>query len=257
VTIFVSLAQRATMKKRFIVALAGTALSLSSVWSQTTAPPPPQITVSGSAEIKVAPDEVHLSAGVETRSDKLDDARRQNDDRVGKVLQFLKAQGIKEKDVQTDFMSVEPNYDSKVSRSDAAVYVVRKTIGVRLTDVTKFDAVLSGLLITGVNHVNGIEFRTSELRKHRDAARAMAIKAAREKADALANELGVKRGKVYSINATEGGGWSASGYWGGRSAGMAQNVVQNAGGGPEDTGGTLSVGQITVSATVNVSFLIE
>ncbi|MEY2540462.1 MAG: uncharacterized protein QOI22_64, partial [Verrucomicrobiota bacterium] len=101
------------MKKRFIVALAGTALSLSSAWSQTIAPPP-QITVSGSAEIKVAPDEVHLSAGVETRSDKLDDARRQNDDRVGKVLQFLKAQGIKEKDVQTDFMSVEPNYDSKV-----------------------------------------------------------------------------------------------------------------------------------------------
>lgn len=240
------------MKKRFIAAFAITALSSSSVWPQTTVSPPPQITVSGSAEIKVAPDEVHLSAGVETRSDKLDDARRQNDDRVGKVLQFLKAQGIKEKDVQTDFMSVEPNYDSKVSRSDAAVYVVRKTIGVRLTDVTKFDAVLSGLFTNGVNRLNGIEFRTSELRKHRDAARAMAIKAAREKADALASDLGVRRGKVYNINATEGGGW-----WSARSAGMAQNVMQNAGGGSDDTGGTLSVGQISVTATVNVSFLIE
>jgi uncharacterized protein YggE len=240
------------MKKQFIATIVATAFSLSSTWSQTTAPPPPQITVSGSAEVKVAPDEIHLSVGVETRSDKLDDAKRQNDDRVAKVLQFLKGQGIKEKDVQTDFMNVEPNYDSKVSRSEAAVYVVRKTIGVRLTDVTKFDAVLTGLLTNGVNRVNGIDFRTSELRKHRDAARAMAIRAARDKADALAAELGVRRGKVYSINATEGGGW-----WSSRSAGMSQNVAQNAGGGSAESEGTLSIGQISVMATVNVSFLIE
>src|SRR2546428_4176942 len=239
------------MKKQFIATIAATAFSLSSTWSQTTAPPPPQITVSGFAEVKVAPDEIHFSVGVETRSDKLDDAKRQNDDRVAKVLQFLKGQGIKEKDVQTDFMNVEPNYDSKVSRSEATVYVVRKTIGVRLTDVTKFDAVLTGLLTNGVNRVNGIDFRTSELRKHRDAARAMAIRAAREKADALAAELSVRRGKVYSINATEGGGW-----WSSRSAGMSQNVVQNAGGGSAESEGTLSIGQIRVMATGNVSFLI-
>jgi len=38
---------------------------------------------------------------------------------------------------------------------------------------------------------------------------------------------------------------------------MQQNVVQNAGVASEATEGTLSVGQISVSATVNVSFLIE
>ena len=89
-------------------------------------------------------------------------------------------------------------------------------------------------------------------RCHGDAARAMAIRAAREKADALAAELSVRRGKVYSINATEGGGW-----WSSRSAGMSQNVVQNAGGGSAESEGTLSIGQISVMATVNVSFLIE
>jgi uncharacterized protein len=246
------------MNKQIICPIAITTLSLSTIWSQTTGPSPqspPQITVSGSAEIKVAPDEVHLSVGVETRSEKLDEGKRQNDERVGKVLQFLKGQGIKEKDIQTDFVSVEPNYESKISRSEAAVYVIRKTIGVRLTDIAKFDGVLTGLLANGVNHVGGIDFRTSELRKHRDAARAMAVRAAREKADTLASELGVKRGRVYSVNATEGGGWWSWESRGG--VGMAQNVSQNAGGPSEDTQGTLSVGQISVSATVNVSFLIE
>ena len=112
----------------------------------------------------------------------------------------------------------------------------------------------------GVNYVHGIDFRTSELRKHRDTARAMAIQAAKEKADALASELGVKRGKVYSITENYWGGWwSWSGsYWRSRGGGgMQQNVAQNAGGASEATEGALSVGQISVSATVNVSFLIE
>jgi hypothetical protein len=38
---------------------------------------------------------------------------------------------------------------------------------------------------------------------------------------------------------------------------MAQNVVQNLGGPSEAEDGTLAIGQISVSASVNVSFLIE
>jgi uncharacterized protein YggE len=138
-------------------------------------------------------------------------------------------------------------------------FVVRKSIEVKLTDTGSFEGLLTGLLTNGVNNVHGIEFRTSQLRKHRDTARAMAIRAAREKASALASELGVKCGKVYNINANDWGGWSASGgYWGGRyGGGMYQNAVQNVGGSVETDDSTLSVGQISVSATVNVSFLIE
>src|SRR4030095_3981219 len=93
--------------------------------------------------------------------------------------------------------------------------VVRKSIQVKLTDIEAFEALLTGLLTNGVNNVHGIEFRTSQLRKHRDTARAMAVRAAKEKADALASELGVKCGKVYSIDANDAGGWwSPSGsYW--------------------------------------------
>jgi uncharacterized protein YggE len=97
------------------------------------------------------------------------------------------------------------------------------------------------------------------MRKHRDTARAMAIRAAREKADAMAAELGVKRGKVYNITVNDWGGWSgwSGGYWGGRGGAMFQNSVQSVGGAPEPTDNTLSIGQISVSASVNVSFLIE
>jgi hypothetical protein len=86
---------------------------------------------------------------------------------------------------------------------------VRKTLIITLNDITKFDDVLSGALLAGANYVHGIEFRTTELRKYRDQARAMAIKAAREKADALAAELGLEVTKALSISES-GVGWFSS-----------------------------------------------
>ena len=245
-----------TLKLLFIIAVL--AFPLTRTFSQTPTQPP-LISVSGSAEVKVAPDEIYLRVGVETRHENLEEAKRENDERVSKSLVFLKNSGVKEKDVQTDFISIEPTYDNNVSRTKAVTYVVRKSIEVKLTKIDIFESILTGLLTNGVNNVHGIEFRTSELRKYRDDARAMAILAAREKADALASELGVKRGKVYSVNANDSGGWWSSGssYWGrGFGGGMFQNAVQNAEGASEEEG-TLSIGQISVSASVNVSFLIE
>lgn len=245
------------MKIRFMVALV--ALSSSLVFAQPEKPLP-LISVTGSAEVKVAPDEIYLRVGVETRDGNLDAAKRLNDQGVFKALAFLKAQGVPAKDVQTDFISIEQNFDDRTSRVTPVFYLARKSIQVKLTKVETFESVLTGLLTNGVNNVHGIEFRTSALRKHRDTARSMAIRGAKEKATALAADLGVKCGKVHAINANEWGGWysGSGGHWGGRYGGaMMQNAVQNAGGEGESGEGTMSLGQISVSASVNVSFLIE
>ena len=88
----------------------------------------------------------------------------------------------------------------------------------------------------------------------------MAIHAAKEKAVAVAAELGVRVGEPSNINVNDWGGWTSwspgnAGYGGG--GGSGQNVSQNAGGGSGETGATFAVGQITVSANVSVSFLIK
>lgn len=252
-------------------------LSATAQWRQE----PPQINVSGSAEVKVAPDEVDLSVGVETRQESLGEAKRQNDERVSKALDFLRHNGVKDKDIQTDYIIIEPVYDPNAgidprtglplpaydqhrSLVEPVYYLVRKSIGITLTNISSFDVVLSGLITNGVNHVHRIDFRTSELRKYKDKARAMAIQAAKEKAEAMATELGVKVGKPYNINVNDWSGWSgwspqsAWGYGGGGGGGGTfQNVSQNVGGGTEGAGATFAVGQISVSATVNVSFLIQ
>jgi uncharacterized protein YggE len=221
----------------------------------------PSISVSGTAEVRVAPDEVNLRLAVETRDPKLDEAVKQNDARTAAVLKFLKESGIESKDVQTDYVEIHPQYDTdrRAQQIVPEYYLVRRNLGVRLRKVSQFDPVLAGALKQGVNYVLGIEFRTTALRKHRDAARQQAIRAAKEKAQALAGELDAKVGKATSIHEqTAGGSWG----WSGANANyyanaMAQNSVQVAPGGGESDEGNLAVGMISVTATVNVTFALE
>jgi uncharacterized protein YggE len=269
------------MKKQILLTIALLAFPLMSAFSQEWGQPKPQISVSGSAEVKVVPDEIYLNVGIETRDKDLQVAKKQNDDCVSGALDFLKHNDVKEKDVKTDYISIQPVYlrdneayidsntglpvanrDNGVLSTKPLYYVVRKSIGIKLTNIESFDGVLSGLITNGVNIVQGIDFRTSELRKYRDKARAMAIQAAKEKAEAMASELGVKLGKANSVNENDWGGWSSWsrngwGQGGGGGGGMYQNGSQNGGGATGSEEGTLSVGQISVSANVNVTFLIE
>ena len=73
--------------------------------------------MSGSAEVKVVPDQAFLSVGVETRHESLEKARQQNDESISKALRFLKDNNVEEKNVQTDFINVEPTFDNNVSRT--------------------------------------------------------------------------------------------------------------------------------------------
>jgi len=251
------------MKTRLILILAAALLSFTSAFAQWPAQPP-QINVSGSAEVKVVPDEIRLSVGVEARHQNLDTARQQNDERIVSALAFLKGAGVKNKDVQTDFISVEPDYDYNKSHVQPVAYIVRKSIEIRVTAITNFEGIVTGLLTNGVNYIHGIDFRTSQLRKYRDEARELAIKAAKEKADAMASALGVKRGKVYNITVNDwSGGWGGcQNRWGAQWGINGQNNIQNLGAlsdqaGADTAAETFSAGEISVSATVNVSFLIE
>jgi uncharacterized protein YggE len=90
--------------------------------------------------------------------------------------------------------------------TEATYYVVRKSIAIKLTKISSFDAIMTGLVTNGVNHVQGVDFRTTELRKHKDKAREMAIHAAKEKAEAMAAALGMKVGKPLHIDVNDWGG---------------------------------------------------
>ena len=235
--------------------------SLAAALAQTQ--PPPQINVSGSAEIKVVPDEIRLRVAVESRNAALEEARLDNDTKIAAALAFLKQAGMPDRDVKTDFISVQPDYDRDRSRVTPVAYIIRKSIEIRLTNTVVFQSVVTGLLTNGVNVIDNVDFRTTQLRQHRDEARLLAVRAAKEKAKALTDELGVKLGRPYNVNATDNSSYlgSSSRYFNSGIVGannFVQNVSVSSGSGASDNASdAFAVGQISVTATVNVSFLIE
>lgn len=232
--------------------------------------PPRLITVSGDAEIRVVPDEVVITLGVETSNKVLSLAQKANDAVVRAVIEKARKNRIDQKHIQTDYFTVEPRYDTRYdsreerNRDLFVGYFVRKNMSITLKDLSRYEDVISGVLESGANYVHGISFRTTELRKHRDAARVMAVKAAREKAELYARELGVKIRGAVTLNEEYGGWWSWSNSpWGGPlgRANMMQNVSQNAmgsgGGQPTEGGDTLAPGQISVTARVSAVFEMD
>jgi uncharacterized protein YggE len=248
-----------------VVAVAGMVLAMVlvlSAWTESApaSQEPRLVTVTGDAEVRVVPDEVILTLGVQTWDKDLDVAKGQNDRIVAEVLALAAEHGIAAEHVQTDYVSIEPRYrNGYYEESDFIGYFVHKTVVITLRDLDKFEDLLADALEAGVNYVHGIRFQTTELRQHRDEARALAIQAAREKAEALVGELGQQVGEPHLIQEVQSG-WS-SGYnawWGSRwGAGMAQNVIQEISGDGLGADGSLAPGQISVNARVSVTFELQ
>jgi len=214
------------------------------------------VQVTGSALINVTPDRALIQLGVQSNGATTDAVQFANSVAIQKVIKAVLAQGVEAKDIATDVYVIEPvyeNYDSLYIKG----YRINNIVAVTLRDVKKTSAILASALEAGANQVINVEFYTSELRKYRDQARELAMKAAKEKAQALANAAGAEAGCVLNINENS---WSYyNGWWYGRNQNMwMQNTVQNtapgAGSGGSAGDEPISLGQISIKAEVGATF---
>jgi uncharacterized protein len=217
------------------------------------------ISVSGEAEVLVVPDEVILTLGVQTGDKVLRTAKSLNDEIVKKALAITRSAGISPQYTQTGYINIRPVYRDYELFGQFLGYSVRKVITIRLKEIAIFENLLTDLLEAGITHVHGIEFRTSELRVHRDTARRKAINAAKDKARALTREAGRTLCKINSIGEPSYGYWNPYDYyWGeGSRRAMSQNSTQVPGEFLSKPDSNTEMGQISVRATIHMSFSIE
>jgi uncharacterized protein len=218
------------------------------------------VTATGDAQVRVVPDEVVITLGVGTQDPRLGVAKSLNDDIVRRVVDRLQESGVAADHIQTEYIGISPTYDyPSYSLPRLKGYSVQKTIVVTLSDLSKFEDLLAAMLEAGANYVHNVEFRTTELRRYKDQARTLAIQAAREKATALAGELGQGLGEPQTITEEQSSSRSWYGFGWGSSSGqsMSQNVVVESGSSILEEGATIAPGQITVNARVSVTFALK
>jgi len=221
-------------------------LSTINAFSQDCCLRPRLIAVTGTAEIDVAPDEVLLSVGIESRDKDLSIAKSQHDSRVRKMIAETRDVGIEPKNIHTSTLRMSADYsEEKIPRFLA--YEVSQTVVVKLTDLTKYETLMAKLLQNGVNRINSVNFLVGDDRKYKDEVRLRAIRAAKEKATAMAAEVGQTIGKPWEINENSANAnyfyANANAYLGGQ------------GSAPQES--TVAPGQVTIRASVNISFQLE
>jgi uncharacterized protein YggE len=212
------------------------------------------VSTTGDSAVYVTPDEVVINVGVETFNGSLDKSKEENDQRSKGVLQAIKDAGVEDKHVQTDEMRVSIVYGNGHPSRDVIGYQSHREYRVTLKDPKKTESLVDACLKHGANLLLGIDYRSTELRKHRDEARKMAVKAAKEKAQLLAGELGEGIGRPRTISEGSFGYYGWAGRWGRGAPSFAQNSVQVQDGGAGIEGETIPIGQIAITAQVSVTF---
>jgi uncharacterized protein YggE len=178
---------------------------------------------------------------------KLEIAKLQNDRVVKKMLEVASESGVDSKYIHTSELSMGPIYtEDKIPKLIG--YEVSQTIVVTLKDLSTYEALMTNFLQAGANRVNGIEFTLSDAQKYRADARANALRAAREKAVAMAAVLGQTVGKPSEIS--EGSEPDVQSL-------QTNSFMAYDRGFAKQVESTLPSGQVSVRASVRVRFDLE
>ncbi len=222
-----------------------------------------KITVSGEAVVYVKPDKIVITLGIETWDRDIVAAKQKNNDILKKAIKALKDCGVEEKDIQTDYLSIDPHWKDNYEKNEFIGYFVRNTFVVTLNDTKQIEDLITHVLQAGVTNIHGVDFQTTDFKKYRQQARELALRAAKEKADSMAAVLGQSVGLPLQINEnpTGSGGLYYSSWWGwgwgSRGGGMNQNVIQDMSGNRSEISDTIALGKISIRANVNVTFKLK
>jgi uncharacterized protein YggE len=206
--------------------------------------PTPQVNVAGEGKVRVTPDQVFIAVSVDTKGNKAADVKRDNDAVVEKVIQAIKKSNLPKEDVQTKRISLNPVYDYEKKKYS---YSATQTIEILLKDLSKYDAMMENLVDAGINRIGSVEFRSSKIEQYKSDARKEAMKEAKRKAEDYVSVLGQKVGKALTISDNTQVYYPQPMY---EMKAMAANDASA----PRET---LAIGEINVTANVNVSFYLE
>ena len=211
--------------------------------------------VAADAIVRVSPDRVVLNIGAETRGKNLNTVKNTNFGIIKKAVEILRKNGIEDKNIGTDYVDIDTRYDDRYDDEDSKIrFTAGQSISVIITDVSKYDKILTDAINAGINQVHGIEFQTSELKKYRYEARSLAIAAAKEKAEFLAREAGFRLGNVVDLEeSTNDYYWRPRNERGGMSQAMSQAYDGNTGGDSD----TLAPGMISIRSNVTLYYNVE
>lgn len=214
--------------------------------TQAVNPATRTISVLASGIVKVQPDVVYITLGVQTVGSTAHEAIGENANRMDAVLVRLGELGVAKQDLRTAGLSLYPNGDTVKSDGSSAVtrYRAFNNVTITLADVAKAASIIDGAVAAGANNMASVTYSVKDDSAAQVQAVREAVKAARPRAEAIAAMLGVTIKDVLLVEEQGGGSGpmtAAGGYGGGMGAASSAATP-------------LNPGDISVGASVRVTY---
>lgn len=173
------------------------------------------ITVQGIGAVTVQPDSVRVQLGVEEEARTVEAARNQNANKMARITQRLRALGIPNLKLQTAGFSVYPIREPAPPVTPLERRRAERIVGYRVSNILTVrieggdpgtlavDAgrVIDTALGAGANSASGIDFYLSQEQRAQQEALQLAVRQARQNAEAVAQAASVTLSGIFNIEA--------------------------------------------------------
>jgi uncharacterized protein len=159
------------------------------------------VSVLGQGKVSYQPDVANITLGVEVaRAKKASVALTDLNSKIKGITEAVKALGVTDADITTQFYSLYPQYDYNNGTQTQVGYTANQQILVRVRGLKSSPNLVGNIIeqasLAGANQVQGVEFAVSNIEELKQKARALAIADAKAKSASLAESAGVRLGDI-------------------------------------------------------------
>ena len=159
------------------------------------------LVVTATGEVYAKPDLALATASVITEAKTVAGALKDNTEKMNAVIDFIKGQGVEDKDLKTTNFNIYPRYEYKAVETDIypyppgkrvlVGYEVSQSLQIKIRDLEKIGTIIEGATNAGANEMSDLQFTIDKEDDLKNQARDEAISEAKTKAKELAKQLGI------------------------------------------------------------------
>lgn len=160
-----------------------------------------RFSVTGSGIVYAKADIANITIGFKTEVKKeAAVASLESAEKMNAIIEVLNDLGIEEKDIKTTDYNLRPVYSWLEKEGQVLQgYEVSQNINVKVRELDKIGEVISKTTEKGANQVGNVNFSIDDEYQLKNQARELAIEKAKEKAQLIAAQSGMKLGEVKSV----------------------------------------------------------
>ena len=221
----------------------------------------PLVRVNIAESLRTPPDEASMTVGTQAKASTATEAVAANKAKTEKLLATIRAAGIRERDIQTQGIQLQPDYrwdnvPGGQGRQTLIGYIASNSVQIKTRNIDTLTSLLDALTTAGADTVYGPNFSISDPAPLRREARVRAMTRGQAEATEYARNNGYKTVRLLSVE--EGTSYRGTEVIvsGSRISPMAPPPPPPPPA-PERDGGVVAPGQLETSVSLNLLYRME